>query len=267
MTAARIPALYIPHGAGPCFFMDWDPPGMWQRMGDYLRGAIADLPARPRAIVMISAHWEESRFTVASASRPGMLFDYSGFPPHTYRFDYASPGDPALAEQVRSSLADAGLPAAADGERGYDHGAFIPLMLMAPAAGIPVIQLSLKSGLDPAEHAAAGGALRALRDDGVFVVGSGMSYHNMRGYGRRESGPVSDRFDAWLTETVAVADPTERAARLARWAEHPDGRASHPREEHLLPLMVVAGSGGDTAGRRVFSDRVMETTVSAFRFD
>jgi aromatic ring-opening dioxygenase catalytic subunit (LigB family) len=101
----------------------------------------------------------------------------------------------------------------------------------------------------------------------VFLIGSGMSYHNMRGYGRRESGPVSDRFDAWLTETVAIADPDARAEALGRWTSHPDGRASHPREEHLIPLMVVAGSAGASPGRRVFSDRVMETTVSAFRFD
>jgi aromatic ring-opening dioxygenase catalytic subunit (LigB family) len=261
-----MPALYIPHGAGPCFFMDWNPPDTWTRMGHWLRGAIAALPVRPKAVVMISAHWEEPRYTVGSAERPGMLFDYSGFPPHTYAFSYASAGSPALAARMRALLAGAGLPEAEDRERGYDHGMFIPMMLMAPDADIPVVQLSLRAGLDPVEHAACGRALAPLRDEGVFLVGSGMSYHNMRGYGRRESGPVSDRFDAWLTETVAIADPAARAAALGRWAAHPDGRASHPREEHLIPLMVVAGSAGDSTGRRVFSDRVMETTVSAFRF-
>ena len=143
---------------------------------------------------------------------------------------------------------------------------FVPLMLMAPDADVPVVQLSLRSGLDPREHEAAGRALAPLRDEGVFIVGSGMSFHNMRGYGKPQYGPVSDRFDDWLTTTVAMADASHRADALARWHEHPDGRASHPREEHLIPLMVVAGSGGDDAGRRVFSDRVMETTVSAFRF-
>jgi aromatic ring-opening dioxygenase catalytic subunit (LigB family) len=262
----RVPALYIPHGAGPCFFMDWNPPDMWNRMGAWLRGAITSLPVRPSAIVMVSAHWEQPAYTVGSAARPGMLFDYSGFPPHTYQFSYASPGSPALAERVRSLLAAAGLPQAEDAQRGYDHGMFIPLMLMAPDADIPVVQLSLRAGLDPAEHVAAGRALAPLRDEGVLVIGSGMSYHNMRGYGRPESGPVSDRFDAWLTETVALTDPDARAEALGRWAGHPDGRASHPREEHLIPLMVVAGSAGEAPGRRVFSDRVMETTVSAFQF-
>jgi aromatic ring-opening dioxygenase catalytic subunit (LigB family) len=246
--------------------MDWNPPDMWIRMGHWLRGSMADLPAKPTAIVVVSAHWEAPRFTVQSAERPGMLFDYSGFPQHTYQFRYPSPGSPALAARVRRLLADAGLPDDADDARGYDHGVFIPLMLMAPAADVPVIQLSLRTGLDASEHAALGRALRPLRDEGVFVVGSGMSYHNMRGYGRAESGPVSDRFDGWLTRTVAIDDRAERSDALARWAEHPDGRPSHPREEHLLPLMVVAGCG-DGGGRRVFTDRVMETTVSAFQFD
>ena len=261
-----MPTFYIPHGAGPCFFMPWTPAHTWDRMADWLRGAVASLPARPRAIVMVSAHWEAPRFTVGSAANPGLLFDYSGFPPHTYAFRYAPGGDAALVDRIRSLLADAGLPEAGDPERGYDHGTFIPLMLMAPDADIPVVQLSLRAGLDPLEHATAGRALQPLRDDGVLIVGSGMSFHNMRGYGKVQYGPISDRFDAWLAETVAIADPAVRAGALAGWDAHPDGRPSHPREEHLMPLMVVAGSGGDSPGRRVFTDRVMETTVSAFRF-
>ncbi len=263
---ATLPSLYIPHGAGPCFFMDWDPPAMWTRMGAWLRGAMADLPARPTAILVVSAHWEAPRFSVQSSPRPGMLFDYSGFPDHTYRLSYTPPGSPLLAGRVRELLSQAGLPDAEDGQRAYDHGAFIPLLLMAPDADIPVVQLSLRAGLDVHEHIAAGRALAPLRDEGVFIVGSGMSFHNMRGFGKPQFGPVSDRFDAWLTQTVAIADAKARGDALARWHEHPDGRPSHPREEHLLPLMVVAGSAGNHAGVRVFSDRVMETTVSAFRF-
>ena len=262
----RMPTLYIPHGAGPCFFMDWSPPDTWRRMGDWLRASMSTLPARPKAILMVSAHWEEPRFTVGDAADPGLLFDYSGFPPHTYEFDYAPGGSPALATRVRALLSAAGLPEGADPHRGYDHGMFIPLMLMAPAADIPVVQLSLRSGLDAGEHEAAGRALQPLRDEGVFIVGSGMSFHNMRGYGKPAYGPVSDRFDDWLAETVATAGPEARGAALSGWHAHPDGRPSHPREEHLIPLMVVSGSGGDSPGRRVFSDRVMETTVSAFQF-
>ena len=195
-----------------------------------------------------------------------MVFDYSGFPDHTYAFDYASPGDPALASRVRALLDGAGLANDADDARGYDHGVFIPLMLMAPEADVPVVQLSLRAGLDAAEHAAVGRALAPLRDEGVWVLGSGMSYHNMRGFGRATSTAVSERFDAWLAETVAIGDGATRDAALARWDRHPDGRAAHPREEHLIPLMVVAGASGDAPGRRVFSDRVLDVTVSAFEF-
>jgi len=262
----RMPALYIPHGAGPCFFMDWNPPDVWNRMSDWLRGAMATLPACPSAILMVSAHWEEPRFTVGDAPSPGLLFDYSGFPPHTYQFEYAPGGSPALAQRVRMLLAGAGLPEGADSHRAYDHGMFIPLMLMAPEADIPVVQLSLRNGLDACEHEAVGRALQPLRDEGVFIVGSGMSFHNMRGYGKPQYGPVSQRFDDWLSQAIAIADPEARGVTLAAWDQHPDGRPSHPREEHLIPLMVIAGAGGTSQGRRVFSDRVMETTVSAFQF-
>lgn len=265
-TPARMPALYIPHGAGPCFFMEWTPPDTWKRMGTFLRDTMSTLPEKPAAILMVSAHWEMPHYTVGSAERPGMLFDYSGFPPHTYQLSYAPSGSPALAARVRTLLSAAGLPNDEDRERAYDHGMFIPLLLMAPGADIPVVQLSVRAGLDAREHEAVGHALAPLRDEGVFIVGSGMSFHNMRGYGDARFGPISDRFDAWLTETVGIGDAAARGAALARWHEHPEGRLSHPREEHLIPLMVVAGSAGDVAGRRVFSDRVMETTVSAFQF-
>lgn len=262
----RFPTLYLPHGAGPCFFMDWTPADTWVRTEDWLRSVPSSWPARPRAIVVVSAHWEMPAWTVQTSVRPGLLFDYSGFPPHTYELRYDASGDPALAARIRMLLSAAGIDSAADAVRAYDHGVFIPLLLIAPDADVPVVQLSLKAGLDAHEHDAVGRALAPLRDDGVFIVGSGMSYHNMRGYRRPESGPVSDRFDAWLADVVAIADADARRDALAAWDTHPDGRASHPREEHLLPLMVVAGAGGGDAGRRVFSDRVMETTVSAFAF-
>lgn len=204
---ARLPALYIPHGAGPCFFMDWQPQDTWTRMADWLRGTIKGLPEKPRAILVVSAHWEMPAYTVGSAPRPGMLFDYSGFPEHTYRFDYASPGDPPLAARVRALLDAAGLPNDADDTRGYDHGVFVPLMLMAPDADIPVIQLSLRIGLDAAEHAAVGRALAPLRDEGVYIVGSGMSYHNMRGY----AAPSPRRCPSASTHGSAKASRSPRA--------------------------------------------------------
>ncbi len=261
----RLPSLFLPHGAGPCFFMDWNPPDAWDRMAAYLKGLAAGLPARPKAILAVSAHWMEPVFTIASAAEPQLIFDYHGFPPHTYELTYPAPGAPDLARRVASLLQDAGLATREDPARGFDHGIFIPLKLAFPEAEVPVVPLSLRADLDPAAHLAAGRALAPLRDDGVLILGSGMSFHNMRGYGDPRYGAPSDAFDAWLSE--AVTDPEARGAALTAWAAAPGGRQSHPQgqEEHLLPLMVAAGAGGP--GRRDFTDRVLEVSLSAFRFD
>ncbi len=266
-ASARMPTWFIPHGGGPCFFMDWNPPDAWDKMAAYLRGAASTLPERPRAIVMVSAHWQEPAFCVTTARQPDLLFDYYGFPPHTYQLKYPAPGEPALAQRIASLLEDAGMPAGGNASRGFDHGMFIPMLLMFPGADIPVVQLSLQDTLDPEAHLRAGRALSPLRDEGVLIIGSGMSFHNMRGYGDPRFAPISDAFDAWLTGAVESA-PDERHRALAGWERAPSARLCHPprAEEHLLPLMVVAGAAGQDAGRRVFSDRVMETTLSAFHF-
>ena len=263
----KMPTWFIPHGGGPCFFMESNPPHVWDRMAAFLRGLATTLPSPPEAIVVVSAHWLESAFSVTSGEHPELIYDYHGFPPHTYALKYPAPGMPALSEKVVGLLAAAGLPAQQHASRGFDHGMFIPMLLMFPDANIPVVQLSLSNTLDPALHLAAGRALQSLRDDGVLIIGSGMSYHNMRGYGDPRSGPISDEFDAWLTGAVQAA-PVERQQSLTDWAQAPSARLSHPprAEEHLLPLMVVAGAAGQDAGERVFSDRVMETTLSAFSF-
>lgn len=270
MTAAstRMPTLFIPHGGGPCFFMDWNPRDTWTRMGDFLKGIAATLPQRPKAIVVISGHWATDRFAVGSNPQPPLIFDYYGFPPHTYQLTWPAPGDPALAARIQDLLAQAGIATGADPDRGYDHGVFIPLKLVFPDADIPVVPLSLRGDLDPAAHLAAGRALAPLRDEGVLIVGSGMSFHNMRGYGDPRYAPVSDAFDGWLTAAVE-AGSDQRNHALTNWEQAPGARHCHPprAEEHLIPLMVAAGAAWDGQGRKVFSDRVMETTVSGFRFD
>jgi aromatic ring-opening dioxygenase catalytic subunit (LigB family) len=267
-SATRQPSLYIPHGGGPCFFMDWDPPDTWDRMAAFLRGLVATLPAKPRAVLLISGHWLEAAFTVGSHPRPPLIYDYYGFPEHTYQLRYDAAGDPALAQRVQGLLAAHGLPNGSDAQRGYDHGVFIPLKLVLPDADVPVVQLSLLGSLDPAAHLAAGRALAPLRDDGVLIVGSGMSFHNMRAYGDPRFGPVSETFDAWLTAAVE-AEPAERERLLARWDEAPAARLSHPprAEEHLLPLMVAAGAAPEGRGQRVFNDHVLQTAISGYRFD
>ena len=264
--AVRQPALFLPHGGGPCFFMDWTwgPADTWVKTRDFLAGLAATLPARPKAMVVVSGHWEERAFTVSTAERPGMIYDYSGFPEHTYRLSWPAPGSPELAARVVELLKAAGLPVAT-AERGFDHGTFVPLMVAFPEAEIPVVTVSLQRGLDPALHLAAGKALAALRDEGVLIVGSGNSWHNLRGYMQADTLRVSQAFDDWLTPAV-LAGPGEREELLKRWAEAPFALAAHPREEHLLPLMVAAGAGDGDQAERIFTDSPMRAVISAYRF-
>lgn len=263
----RMPTLYIPHGGGPCFFMDWNPPDEWDRLEAFLRGISATLPQTPKAILMISAHWLSQDVALGSGESPDLIFDYYGFPDHTYRLEYPAPGSPELAARAGQLLRAQGIASEADAGRGFDHGMFIPLLLMFPEARIPVVQMSLLDSLDPQAHLDAGRALEPLRDEGVLIVGSGMSFHNMRGYRDPRFAPISDEFDAWLDQAVS-APPRERDALLAQWAAAPAARLCHPpgAEEHLLPLMVAAGAAGNDYGRTVFKDRVMQTTVSGVRF-
>ena len=267
MATPRMPVYFVPHGAGPCFFMDWNPPDAWDRTRVFLEGIAGELPETPRAIVLISAHWLAPQFTAASAEKPALIFDYHGVPPHTYQLRYDAPGAPALSTEVAMRLARAGLPSAQDPSRGFDHGVFVPLKVMFPQADIPVLALSLHQSMDPAAHLAAGKALEPLREQGVLILGSGMSFHNMRGYGDPRFGPVSDTFDQWLARSVALPEAA-RIDAFTQWEQAPASRLAHPlrAEEHLLPLLVAAGAAGADAGRKVFSDRVMETTISGFRF-
>lgn len=267
--SVRMPTFYIPHGGGPCFFMDWPTamggPDTWKSMAAWLSHLPERVGGRPEAMVVISGHWEEPEFTVNAGAHPALLFDYYGFPEHTYRLEYPAPGAPPLASEICRLLEAAGIVAGKNSERGFDHGVFIPFKLIYPEADIPIVQLSLKEGLDPAEHIAAGRAIAPLRERGVLIVGSGMSYHNLREFGR-DARAISDQFDAWLTEAVCAPSAAAREDRLSRWEEAPGARRAHPREEHLIPLMVAAGAGGEDVGSKVFTDHVLGTTVSAFRF-
>jgi aromatic ring-opening dioxygenase catalytic subunit (LigB family) len=267
----RQPSLFIPHGGGPCFFMDPTDPDrphgdpMWHPMQAYLTGLVADLAERPRAILLVSGHWEEATFTVHTGDRPGLLFDYYNFPPHTYRLRWDAPGAPDLARRAASLLADAGFATAQEQARGWDHGVFIPMKVALPEADIPLAQLSLRHDLDPAAHIAAGRALAPLRDEGVLIVGSGMSFHNLRVRGVQAIAP-STAWDYALTAAVTDPDPARRAARVADWASLPQARFAHPREEHLLPLMVALGAGGGDPATCTHRSQVMGWTVSGYCF-
>ena len=266
ISGSRQPAIYLPHGAGPCFFMPWTPPHEWDGLRAWLQTLPQRLPATPRAILCITAHWEAPAFTVSAAAAPSLLYDYHGFPEHTYQLRWPVRGAPAVAERAAQLLRQAGLEVAVDLRRGYDHGTFIPLMVAWPQADVPVVQVSLQAKLDPLQHVRAGEALAALRDEGILIIGSGMSWHNMAHYNNPAARTPSERFDAWLTEVMSEADAGRRARLLARWQAAPDALFAHPRAEHLLPAMVVAGAGGNTPGYKDYSDVLMGVRISAFAF-
>jgi len=270
---SRLPTLFIPHGGGPCFFMDWDPPDTWQRMAEYLRGVPADVGTKPKALVVISGHWEEDVVTIQNNPAPPLLYDYYGFPESTYHIKFPAPGAPDVSARVAELLGAAGIAWRYDYERGFDHGVFIPLKVAFPHADVPIVQVSLLASMDPAEHIRIGQALAPLRDESVLIVGSGMTYHNMRtlmaGMRRRNGAGAdagSERFDDWLQHVLTEEAPAERAAALAAWAKAPAAREAHPREEHLLPLHVAVGAAGNDPGRRQLKDVVMGAVESAFRF-
>ena len=267
MTSSRLPALFLSHGGGPWHVMElW--PGMRAQMAplaDHLAGVVRDLPARPRAVLMVSAHWEAPVATLMTGAQPPLLYDNYGFPPEAYALRWPAPGAPDLARRVGALLADAGFEVAEDPARGFDHGTFVPMMLALPRADLPVLQLSLLSDLDPARHLAMGRALAPLRDEGVLMLGSGNTYHDMRGFGHAASTAPSKAFDDWLVETIALPRAA-REARLAEWARAPSARACHPREEHLLPLHVMAGAAGDDPGRPDLRLQVMAVHNTCVRF-
>lgn len=261
---SRLPVYFLCHGAGPWPWVpemrDWH-----AQMAAGLRDIPRQLGRKPKAVLLISAHWEEPVFTVQSAAQPGMLYDYGGFPPHTYSVQYRSPGAPELASRVQQLLAQAGIEVSEDSQRGYDHGMFAPMAVIYPQADVPVLQLSLRSNLNATEHLAVGRALAPLRGEGVLIIGSGSSYHNMRTFGPMGRAP-SSMFDDWLAETLMQVTSAERSQRLAQWEQAPGARVAHPREEHLLPLMVVVGAAEQDEARRVyFEEAFMDSaTVSSY---
>ena len=262
----RMPVVYLPHGGGPWPFVEL---GFGTRQeADALLAYLRTLPnitaTRPRAMLVISAHWEEARPTVMTSAAPPLLFDYYGFPEAAYRLTWPTPGDPQLAQRVRALLSEAGIESGEDAARGFDHGTFVPLKVAFPEASIPTVQLSLVQGLDPRTHLAMGRALAPLRDEGVLIVGSGMSYHNMRGFGGRGRA-ASVAFDGWLSAAMQTPQAA-RDASLEAWASAPSARDSHPREEHLLPLMVIAGAAEADVGRTVYQGTFADVALSAFQF-
>jgi aromatic ring-opening dioxygenase catalytic subunit (LigB family) len=266
MTHSLMPVVFVPHGGGPMPLLG---DANHRELTKFMQSLAEDLP-RPKAIVVVTAHWEEEVVSITHSAAPGMIYDYYGFPPESYEFNYPAPGNPALAKQIQQLLQDKSIDARLDNQRGYDHGTFVPLMLIYPAADIPVVQLSLLASLDPAAHIAIGKALAPLREQGVLIVGSGMSFHNMRAFFSNDPAikGKSEAYDDWLTETLTSSNLTnpEREARLCAWAAAPQGRFCHPREEHLLPLHVCwgAASHGSADAEQNFSGLLFDTLISGY---
>ena len=265
-TAGRLPTYFISHGGGPWPWMQ-EMRAPMAALTASLQGITREIGRLPKAVLSVSGHWEAPRFTAMASPRPSMLYDYSGFPAHTYSVQYAAPGAPALADRISALLQAAGIDAALDAERGYDHGTYAPLQIMYPEAQVPVLQLSLKLPFDAAEHLAVGRALRPLRDEGVLILGSGLSFHNLRMRGPSALAP-SKAFDDWLRQTLEEQLPAARSERLVAWEQAPAARIAHPREDHLLPLMVALGAAEDEAATTVYHETspMMNWTMSSWRF-
>ncbi len=262
----RFPTYFISHGGGPWPWLKREMPGF-----DKLEASLADmprqLPATPAAVLVVSGHWEEREFTVMSSAKPPMVYDYSGFPEFTYSIQYPAPGSPGTAKRVQELLLGAGFGATLDHRRGFDHGTFAPLAVMYPQADVPVLQLSIRSDYDVEAHLAAGRALAPLRDEGVLIVGSGLSYHNLRRIGPAGQHP-SQEFDGWLTETLCGSVGAARSEQLRRWTAAPLARLAHPEEDHLIPLMVAVGAAEGESAERVYHEDSFfgALAVSSYRF-
>ena len=263
----RLPTYFISHGGGPWPWMMDQLPGDWTPLQASLQAIPHELGVTPRAILAVSAHWEAPEFTVQTHPNPPMYYDYGGFPEFAYHLQYPAPGSPETAGRVTGLLDAAGIPVRQDATRGFDHGVFAPLFAAYPDADVPILQLSLRHGYDPEVHLAAGRALAPLRDEGVLIVGSGLSYHNLRAMGPVAKEP-SRQFDDWLTATLVEAAPEQRTRALLAWDKAPSARAAHPAEDHLIPLMVAVGAAEDDHGARTYhqDDLMGFITASGYRF-
>lgn len=241
--AKKLKALFLSHGGGPLPLLG-DAAGHTEMLS-CLRGIAAAMP-KPDAIVVVSAHWEESVPTITSGANPSLIYDYYGFPPESYAITYPCAGAPALAKDIQHRLGGRGIDAKLDENRGFDHGVFVPLKIMYPDADIPCVQLSLLSTLDPALHIEIGRSLQGLVDQNVLVIGSGFSFHNLKAFfspDTAQSRYDNEAFESWLKDVCENAEYSEprRCELLKDWGNAPGAHYCHPREEHLLPLHVCYG--------------------------
>ncbi|KQB97703.1 aromatic ring-opening dioxygenase LigA [Loktanella sp. 1ANDIMAR09] len=260
-----LPTYFISHGGGP---WPWVPPmrEFFAPLEASLKQMVADHGERPKAILMISGHWEEDDVAIMGAAKPPMIYDYSGFPPDTYEITYDAPGAPDVAARTLALLQKAGITARIDPDRGFDHGLYAPMEVMYPQADMPIFQISMLKSYDPADHFAIGRALRPLREEGIMIVGSGLSFHNLRlprGVGKDPSA----EFDAWLFDAMMAA-PEVRHQAMLNWESAPAARICHADEDHLVPIFVALDAAEDEPAERIYhhTSEMTGITVSNYKF-
>jgi len=265
-----LPVIYVTHGAGPMMFLESSPERGMSQFDQHSPAAQwfrqlskqLSLPSKPKAILVITAHWETTDVIHINAQQqhPELFYDYYGFPAEAYQLKYNPPGDLSLSNRVQSLLEQAGIQAKLNHERNFDHGVFIPLKLTYPDADIPVVSMSILDNLSPIQHLAIGKALSPLRKEGILIIGSGSSAHGFEA--------TQEQTDAFMNELIRVmtkSDEHERENVLINWEQKlPFARENHPREEHFIPLHVIVGAAGSDRGE-LLNPNVTKTQAS-FKF-
>ena len=256
-----LPTFFLSHGSPMHAIQAGKAGEAWARLA-------AALPV-PKAVLMVTAHWETNLPMLSGNARPSMIYDFGGFPDALYKIQYAAPGEPGVAARAQSLLKDAGFTAGVDGCRGFDHGTWVPLLKMYPDADVPVVQLSVQTALNPHHHFEVGRALAPLTREGVLIVGSGHLTHNLRDWmmsrGQVAHAPYAVKFQSWVHEHLAAHDVDA----LTHYRDRaPDAARAHPTEEHFLPLFVALGAAGENATvERVFDGfEGSALAMDAYRF-
>ena len=267
-SAMKFPAIFVNHGGGPMPLLGQQP-----ELVRHMKEVVTKyLPDKPTSIVVLSAHWESNTVSITSSAHPSMIYDYGGFPHETYKYQYPAPGSPELARKIQKLLEKQGVESNLDDTRGFDHGVFVPLMIMYPEARIPVVCVSLDASLSASKNMKVGSALQSLREEGVLILGSGYSFHNMGAFFSPSEyfRKASIQFNNWLKDTIAGSrDIDAKEAKLTAWEKAPGARVCHPREEHLLPLfMTAAAAGWDSQAEIIYdtSDKIGGYAVSGYLF-
>lgn len=250
-----MPVLFVSHGSPMHAIQPSEAAIAWAQQA-------AQIP-RPRAILMVSAHWESSLPLVGGAPLPQTIYDFGGFPDELYRIRYAAHGAPELAQRVLVLLQAAGFKGGVEGCRGLDHGAWVPLLKMYPQADVPVLQLSVQPELGATHHLALGRAIAALRDEGVLIIGSGHMTHNLRDFMMSWRGAKSDGYAMAFRDWIAGNLERGDTAALIDWEDKaPHARRAHPTPEHFMPLFVALGAGEESGVPHRFHDGFEQDVLS-----